>query len=334
MTPRLPHERLTLSFACGPYDRMEALYNGTVVAEGVDLVPKIIQRPLDIFSRMLKSDEFDVAEMSLTHCFVLRAKNTARFVTLPIFPSRMFRHGFIFVNRKSGIRTPAELAGRRIGVQGYQMTAAVWIRGHLRSDYEVNLDGVEWFEGGVNIPGVAGGDATSFRPLQPLKIRSIGMDDTLSAMLARGDIDALFGADVPDSLGSGDVVRLFSDFHAVERAYYQRTAIFPIMHALVIRQELYHRHPWLGGALLRACNAAKAAAQAGAKYTASLRFMLPWLLDHLTELEEVFGPDPWPYGLDANRKTLESFARFLADDGFLGKPPLLEDTFIPVHENA
>ena len=212
---------------------MEALYNGTVVAEGVDLVPKIIQRPLDIFSRMLKSDEFDVAEMSLTHCFVLRAKSTARFVTLPIFPSRMFRHGFIFVNRKSGIRTPAELAGRRIGVQGYQMTAAVWIRGHLRSDYEVNLDGVEWFEGGVNMPGVAGGDATSFRPLQPLKIRSIGMDDTLSAMLARGDIDALFGADVPDSLGSGDVVRLFPDFHAVERAYYQRTAIFPIMHALV-----------------------------------------------------------------------------------------------------
>jgi 4,5-dihydroxyphthalate decarboxylase len=327
-------DRLTLSFACGPYDRMEAIYNKTVTVQGADLEPKVIQRPLDIFSRMLKDGEFDIAEMSLTHCFILRATGTARFVTLPVFPSRMFRHGFIFVNRSSGIRAPADLAGRRIGVQGYQMTAAVWIRGHLRSDYGVDLRGVEWFEGGVNTPGVAGGDSTRFRPSQAINIRPIAGNETLSAMLARGDIDALIGADTPDSLAGEKVVRLFPDFHAVERAYYQASGIFPIMHALVIREELYRQHPWLANALFQACNAAKAAAQAGAKYTAALRFMLPWLFDHLAELEEVFGPDPWPYGLDANRKTLETFAHFLVDDGFVATPPRLEDTFVPVGETA
>jgi len=327
-------DRLTLSFACGPYDRMEALYNKTVTPEGADLVPKIIQRPLDIFSRMLEDEEFDVAEMSLTHCFILRAAGTARFVTLPVFPSRMFRHGFIFVNRRSGIRAPTDLAGRRIGVQGYQMTAAVWIRGHLRTDYGVDLDGVEWFEGGVNAPGVAGGDATRFRPSRTINITAIGNDDTLSAMLARGDIDALIGADVPDSLGGENVVRLFPDFHAVERAYYQRSGIFPIMHALILREDLYRQQPWLADALFRACNTAKAAAQAGAKYTATLRFMLPWLLDHLAEIEAIFGAVHWPYGIDSNRKTLEAFARFLADDGFIDRPPRLEEIFVPVREDG
>ena len=324
--------RPTLSFACGPYDRMQALYDGSVVVDGADLAPKIIQRPLEIFSRMLKNGEFDVAEMSLTHCFILGAAGTARFVTLPVFPSRMFRHGFIFVNRASGIRSPQDLAGRRIGVQGYQMTAAVWIRGHLRSSYGVDLDGVSWFEGGVNSPGVAGGDATSFRPSRPLNIRSIGSADTLSAMLARGDIDALIGADEPHSLGGEHVERLFPDFHAVERAYYRESGVFPIMHALVLRENLHREHPWLPDALFQACTAAKAAAQDGMKYTAALRFMLPWLFDHLAELEQVFGPDPWPYGLKANRTTLNTFARFLYDDGFIAQPPRLEDIFVPVRE--
>jgi 4,5-dihydroxyphthalate decarboxylase len=326
--------RPTLSFACGPYDRMQALYDGSVAVDGADLAPKIIQRPLEIFSRMLKDGEFDVAEMSLTHCFVLGAAGTARFVTLPVFPSRMFRHGFIFVNRASGIRSPQDLAGRRIGVQGYQMTAAVWIRGHLRSSYGVDLDSVSWFEGGVNSPGVAGGDTTSFRPSRPLNIRAIGSADTLSAMLARGDIDALIGADAPHSLGSEHVVRLFPDYHAVERDYYQQSGVFPIMHALVLREDLHRQHPWLADALFQACIAAKTAAQAGMKYTAALRFMLPWLFDHLAELEQVFGPDPWPYGLKANRTTLNTFARFLCDDGFIAQSPRLEDIFVPVREIA
>ena len=213
------------------------------------------------------------------------------------------------------------------------MTAAVWIRGHLRRDYGVDLDGVQWFEGGVNSPGVAGGDATSFRPARSLDIRSIGERETLSAMLESGAIDALIGADAPDSLRGEEVVRLFPDFHAVERAYYQRSGIFPIMHALVVRKSLFRQHPWLADAMFRACNAAKAAAYAGARYTSALRFMLPWLFDHLAELEEVFGPDPWPYGLDSNRPTLTAFAQFLADDGFIETPPRLDETFVPVSES-
>ncbi|MGH7088512.1 MAG: hypothetical protein ACREFQ_06390 [Stellaceae bacterium] len=323
--------KLRLTMACGPYDRMEALYNGDVSIAGVELAPRIIQRPLDIFSRMLADDEFDVAVMSLTHCFVLRAARRARFVALPVFPSRMFRHGFIFVNRRSGIRTPAELAGRRIGVQGYQMTAAVWIRGHLRSDYGVVLDDVEWFEGGVNQPGVAGGEATRFRPSRPVKIQSIAKDRTLNDMLTSGEIDALIGADAPRSLQErGAVIRLFPDYHAVERAYFERTGIFPIMHALVIREALYREYPWLATALYKSCDAAKAVAHAGARYTSALRFMLPWLYKHLDEIDAVFGADPWPYGLEPNRATLEAFSRHLADDGFLGQPVPLDEIFVPV----
>jgi 4,5-dihydroxyphthalate decarboxylase len=326
--------KLQVTLACGPYDRMEALYNGAIQIEGVDLVPRIIQRPLDIFSRMLKHEEFDVAEMSLTHCYVLKASGQARFVTLPIFPSRMFRHSFIFVNRRSGIRTPADLAGRRIGVQGYQMTAAVWIRGHLRNDYGVDLERVEWFEDGVNTAGVAGGEQTRFRPAQPIQICSIADGRTLSDMLAAGEIDALIGADAPDSLRGNEVERLFPDFHAVERAYYQRTQIFPIMHALVIREAFYRQNPWLASAIYRACVAAKSMAQTQAKYTSALRFMLPWLFAHLEELKEVFGPDPWPYGLANNRATLTTFAQFLADDALLPRPLPPEEIFIPVDEST
>jgi len=313
---------------------MEALYSGAIQIDGVDLVPRIIQRPLDIFSRMLKDEEFDVAEMSLTHCYALKASGQARFVTLPIFPSRMFRHGFIFVNRRSGIRTPADLTGRRIGVQGYQMTAAVWIRGHLRNDYGVDLGRVEWFEGGVNMPGVSGGEQTRFRPSQPIQISSIADGCTLSDMLAAGEIDALIGADAPNSLRGNEVERLFPDFHAVERAYYQRTKIFPIMHALVIREALYRQNPWLAPAIYRACVSAKSIAQTQAKYTSSLRFMLPWLFDHLEELEQLFGPDPWPYGLETNRATLAAFAQFLADDALLPRQLSPEEIFVPVDEGT
>lgn len=323
--------KLRLTMACGPYDRMEALFNGTVQVEGVELTPLSIQRPLEIFSRMLANDEFDIAEMSLSHCFILPAAGKARFVTLPVFPSRMFRHSFIYINRRAGIASPKDLAGRRIGVQGYQMTAAVWIRGLLRRDHGVDLDGVEWFEGGVNQPGVAGGQATAFRPAQALKISNIGDRRTLSDMLAAGEIDALIGADTPNSLrGSADVVRLFPNYHEVEREYLTRTGVFPIMHALVIREELYRRHRWLATSLYKACAAAKAIAQEQARYTSALKFMLPWLHEQLEELHQLFGGDHWPYGVAANRRALETFTQCLVDDHFLGQAMPLSDIFVPI----
>jgi 4,5-dihydroxyphthalate decarboxylase len=322
---------LRLSFACGPYDRMQALYDGRVGIDGVDLVPMPISHPMEVFSRMLDDDAFDISEMSLAHCFALRARNTARFVSIPIFPSRMFRHGFIFVNARSGIQKPADLSGMRIGVQGYQMTAAVWIRGLLRNDFGVKIETVRWFEGGVNEKGVAGGASTSMRPESDLDIRYIGNDVTLSDMLARGEIDALIGALKPDSLKtSPDVVRLFPNFHQTEREYFRSTGIHPIMHALVIRTDLYDEHPWLAKSVFEACESAKRLSLAQTRFTGALRFMLPWLVEDLEEIDDVFGGDPWPYGIDGNTSALDAFNRYLVEDGFYSEPLPLGEVFVPV----
>jgi 4,5-dihydroxyphthalate decarboxylase len=243
----------------------------------------------------------------------------------------MFRHGFIFVNRRCGIVRAQDLAGKRIGLQGYQMTAAVWIRGLLREDYGVDLGAVEWLEGGVNQRGVAGGSTTRLRPERPVDIHPIGSERTLSDLLVAGEIDALIGAHVPASLrGHPDVVRLFPDYHAVERDYFRRTGIFPIMHALVIRDGLHRVHPWLVRRIYDACEAAKSAALQRLRFTAALRVTLPWMLEQVEELDDVFGGDPWPYGVDANRRTLEAFARYLVEDGFSDRILPIEDVFVPI----
>ena len=321
--------KLRLSFCSGPYDRMSAIFDGTVAIEDVELRALAVQQPMEIFSRMLRNDEFDVSEMSLAHCFFLRQRGLARFVSVPIFPSKMFRHSFIFVNRNA-VTTPADLKGKRIGVQGFQMTAAVWIRGLLREDYGVSLDDVQWVEGGVNEKGVAGGDATSFHP-PGLNITSAGTDRTLGDMLARGEIDALIGAITPASLyTSPDVARLFPNYHEVERAYFETTGIFPIMHALVIRTKLYEEHRWIADRVYQACERSKRIALEKMSFSGALQFMLPWLGEHLEEIRTLFGGDPWAYGIEANRKALESFSRYLVDDGLLKAPMAPGEVFVPI----
>jgi 4,5-dihydroxyphthalate decarboxylase len=321
--------KLKLSFCTGPYDRMAAIFDGTVAIDGVELHAVSEQQPMAIFSRMLRNDEFDICEMSLAHCFFLRQRNLARFVSVPVFPSKMFRHSFIFVNRNA-VKTPADLKGRRIGVQGFQMTAAVWIRGLLREDYGVSLDDVQWIEGGVNEKGVAGGDATSHHP-HGLNIQSARTGTTLSDMLARGEIDALIGAITPASLyTSPDVARLFPHYHETERTYFVKTGIFPIMHGLVIRTPLYEQHRWIADRMYRACELSKRIALEKMRFSGALQFMLPWLGEQLEEIQTLFGGDPWAYGIEANRKALESFSRYLVADGLLQAPMTPEEVFVPI----
>jgi 4,5-dihydroxyphthalate decarboxylase len=321
--------KLKLSFCTGPYDRMAAIFNGTIAVDGVELDVLPVQQPMEIFARMLRNDEFDISEMSLAHCFFLRQRGLARFVSVPVFPSKMFRHSFIFVNRNL-VTTPADLQGKRIGVQGFQMTAAVWIRGLLREDYGVSLDDVQWVEGGVNQKGVAGGDATSFHP-PGLRIKPAGAEKTLSDMLARGEIDALIGAITPASLvTSPDVVRLFPNYHELERAYFENTGIFPIMHGLVIRESLYEAHRWLASNVYKACELSKRIALEEMRFSGALQFMLPWLAESLEEIQTVFGGDPWAYGIEPNRKAIETFSRYLVADGLLNIPMTPEDVFVPI----
>lgn len=187
---------------------------------------------------MVRTKSFDVSEMSLAHYLTESATDDFPFVGLPIFPSRFFRHGFFFVNAKAGIETPKDLEGRRVGLRDYKKTAAVWLRGILQHDYGVAIGSIRWFEGGFNDPRPPDA-AMDLKPAGPITIEYIPEGRSLSDMLATGEIDATLGALVPNSIRtSPDVVRLFPNFREVEREYFDRTRIFPIMHCLVMPEKI------------------------------------------------------------------------------------------------
>ena len=321
---------LPVTVACGPYDRMEAIRTGAVQIEGIDVTYVAIQSPPEIFARMIKNQAFDVAEMSMAHYLISRSRGTFPFIALPVFPSRLFRHGFIFVNQRTGISAPEDLAGRRIGVQEYRQTATVWIRGLLRDECGVDLSGVRWFEGGVDVPRRPDQDM-DLRPVTDLSIETIGPGETLNDKLAAGEIDALIGARRPAALGRHpDVTRLFPDYRATERDYFARTGIFPIMHTLVMREDLYRAQPWVAESLVKGFEAAKAWALEQMRFSGAMRYTLPWLYDDLDEVDALFGGDCWPYGIAANRTTLDAFVGYLIDDGFIAAGVALDEMFTPI----
>jgi 4,5-dihydroxyphthalate decarboxylase len=321
--------RLPLTLACGPYDRVEALHNGAVQPEGIDLLHVPIQSPPELFARMVHKTSFDVAEMSLSLYLQLRSRGDFPFVALPVFPSRMFRHSYVFVRADAGIDTPADLAGRRIGVQEYHQTAGVWIRGILGS-YGVDFSGVSWFEGGVNAPRQS--DPTiDLRPAGDLDITFIGSDSCIDDWLTEGRIDAYFGARAPRSFGaSGAVRRLFPDARAEERAWFRRTGVFPIMHTLVVREDVLDRHPWIAETLFKAFEAAKRWCLEQMRFSGTSRYSLPWMHAAIEEVDELFGGDPYPYGVERNRAALEMLAGFLVEQRFLPGPPAMEEMFTPI----
>jgi 4,5-dihydroxyphthalate decarboxylase len=324
---------LTITFACLPYDRMLPILTGEVGVDGAKVVPVPVRRPVELFGRMLAKTEFDVAEMSITHAYVYTAERRAQFVTLPIFPSRMFRHGFVFVHTDAGIRTPKDLEGRRIGMQSYQAAAPVWIRGILREEFDVDFGTVNWLMGGVNQRGLKGGEITAIEPRRPIAAQGIRDDQMLSDMLANGEVEALINPEIPRSLRtSRKVERLFPDYHARERDYFRRTGIFPIMHVMVMRRTLYEQHPWLASSIYKACQTAQSMSLVQARFSGALSYMLPWMHEQIEEMDELFGDDPWSNGLAKNRSTLETFAKILVDDGFLDASPRIEDIFVPVEE--
>lgn len=321
---------LSLTMACGPYDRFEALCNGVVRPEGIDLTYLAIQSPPEIFVRMLKNAAFDISEMSASIYLTLKAEGNFPFIALPIFPSRMFRHGFVFVNTRSGIKTPKDLAGKRIGVQEYRQTAGIWIRGILQSEYGVSFDAVKWFEGGVNAWRPPD-PAMDHRPQKEILIESIAENKTLSDMLAVGEIDAFLGARKPNSLGvSPHVARLFPNYREVEREFYKKTGIFPIMHTLVIKESVYREKPWVAESIYKACVEAKAWCLKQMQFSGAIRYTLPWLLADIDEMAELFGKDPWPYGIEPNRRTLEMLVQYLVNQHFLTRPVRLEEMFAPI----
>ncbi len=321
---------LRLSFACGNYDRVEALRNGVVDIEGIDLDFIEIKAPREIFDRMVQNREFDLSEMSSAEFISMTAKGDNPFVGLPVFPSKAFRHGFICINRNAGIETPKDLEGRRIGTPLYTQSAAIYIRGHLQHDYGVDLDTIHWVQGAVEKPG-SHGHPEPPELLAPIDIEYNTGDSSLSELLADGDIDAVLGSRLPTNLGTHpDVVRLFPDYRAVERDFYRRTRIHPIMHLVVIRREIHAANPWIAASLWQAFEAAKAWALDEMRFSGAQRYMLPWLYPDLDEIDELFGGDPWPYGVEANRPTLEAYVQYMVDQKFIAEAMPIESLFLSV----
>lgn len=301
--------KLKLTMACWNYDRTRAFVDGAVAPEGIDL--NVMGLPVEeTFFRMLRHREFDIAELSLSSYVVSLFHPERPFIAIPVFPSRAFRHSGIYINAASGIREPKDLIGRRVGTPEYQLTAVVWIRGILAEHYDVPITSVRYYTGGQEEPGRAEKIRLELPP--EIRVERIGSDDTLSAMLASGAIDALYAPRAPSSLysGAGKVKRLFDDFMAVEREYFRRTRIFPIMHTVVIRRDIYDRDPWVAQSLYKAWSAAQQETYRDLNETSALKVMLPWLIAHVEEARREMGDDFWPYGLEPNRHVLATFLRY------------------------
>ena len=308
---------------------MAALADGRVSVEGVDLTYIAIKSGPEIFSRMIKGHEFDVSEMSASTYLSARTRGDFPFVAIPVFPSKVFRHGYIFINKNAGIEKPSDLAGRRVGTMGYGQTAAVWIRGMLQDEQGIDLRSIRWLEGGSEAP--FSGRSKDFKVPPGITIEKIADNVAMGDLLARGEIDAMLGARHPVTFGKNrNVVRLFPNYRAAERDYFQRTGIFPIMHTVVMREELYRREPWIAASLFKAFEEAKAVAYRDMRFTGAMRYALPWLYQDLDEIDELFDGDPFVYGLAKNRKSLEALARYLQEQGFVDTAIAVDKIFAPI----
>src|SRR5918998_2002976 len=306
--------KLALALGCWNYDRPRALADGTVRPDGIDI--NYLNMPVEeTFFRMARHREFDIAEMSLSSYTVSLHSEARPFIAIPVFPSRFFRHSCIYINRDAGIREPKDLIGKRVGSPEYQMTAPVWIRGILAEHYGVPVDSVTYATGGEEEPNRS--EKLKLDLPQNVRVERIGPGQTLAKMLRDGEIDALYTARTPSSYhdGSGRVCRLFDNYVEVERDYYRSTGIFPTMHTVVIRREIYEANRWIAQSLFKAFCEAQRRSYRDLAETAAHKTMLPWAHAHYEEARRELGDDFWPYGIERNRETLATFLRYSFEQG-------------------
>jgi 4,5-dihydroxyphthalate decarboxylase len=309
-----------LTMSCGDYDRTRPLIDGSVQPEGIDLTVIPLPTPERMF-RMLQYDEFDVCESSSAMFLAARARGR-RWTAFPVFPHRRFRHSYVFIRGDAGIRSPSDLAGRRVGVAVYMNSAALWIRGNLQHDYRVPLESITWVTG-------ADEEIEDWQPPAGIRIERCPPGERLQNLLLRGDIDAQIFPDVLESFRTGDsrVQRLFPNYKEVEQDYFRRTGIFPIMHVMVVRDEVLERDPWVATALTKAFQRAKEACYAWIRD--QRKSSLAWYGALWEEERALLGPDPWPYTFAENRATLETLLEYAHEQGLIPERWAPETLFAP-----
>lgn len=319
---------IPLTIACWGYDRTKPLEDGRVRVEGCD-VTFLDLEPEEMFHRALHFEEFDATELSFSNYLTLTARGECPYVALPVFPGRRFRHNGIYINKKSGIREAKDLKGRLVGSPEYQVTASVWIRGILEDEYGVKPSDVRWRAGGLWQPNRT--EKVDFAPPKGVELERIGPDQTLSQMLEDGKIDALIGPRAPSGFYKKhpDIVRLFPDYIAREKDYFKRTGIFPIMHLLAVHKRKLEQFPWLAASLFKAFEKAKDMAIHRLLEENEPMATYPWIDGVVAEAQELMGKDYWPYGLEENRKTIETFMRYHHDQGLAQRKLAIDEIFVP-----
>lgn len=296
---------LRLSVAMGNYDRTRALADGTVGIDGVDPVFMLLS-PEEMFFRAFRHQAFDISELSLSSYVVSLTRDDSPYVAVPVFLSRAFRHTSIYIRNDKGIREPADLKGRRIGIAEYQLTANVWARAILQ-EYGVAPADIHWIRGGMNTPGRPEKLRIDLPP--DVRIDPAPDDRSLNDLLAAGDIDGFIGPRWPACFDEGhpNVTRLFD--HSIDTAsdWYAKTGIFPIMHVLGIRRPLAEQHPWLPGAVLKAFNRAKDVARDALNDTSATKVTMPFVEDQLLAARRLMGSNFWSYGVSGNEHVLDAF---------------------------
>lgn len=321
-----------LRVATYAYEHTQALLNGRVPIEGADATFETASLVSDIFRRTVER-RYDVSEYGLTYFLRTFDLEDSPFLALPVFPNRNFRHSAVFVNTAAGIEKPQDLAGRTIGEFAmFGHDPGVWIKGIFSDEYGLTPDRSRWVIGGTDHP-VPSFDWVPQPVPDGVDVRRAADGETLGAMLESGEIDALISVDVPQALlnGSTKIARLFPDFETVERDYYRRTGIFPQMHIVAVPRELATRTD-LMKSLYRAFCEAKEVAQETYRQGALKQHMgvvTPWFSRHFEENRALLGEDWWPYGLDANRKAIDTFLRYHHEQGLSRRKLTSEDIFVP-----
>jgi 4,5-dihydroxyphthalate decarboxylase len=322
--PRLP--KLTLSVAIGPYDRTRALVEGTVTIDGVNAAVMTLS-PEEIFFRAFRAAEFDICELSLSSFTVKTAQGTCPYVGVPAFVSRMFRHTSIYV-RTDRIKQPEDLKGKKVGLPEYQLTANVWARAILEDDFGVKPSDIHWIRGGIE-----SADRPEKIPVtlpSNVKLENGPKGKSISTLLAEGFIDGFMAPRPPHIPGGHPHVGwLFPDPVATATDYFKRTGVFPIMHLVGVRRELADKHPWLPGAVFKAFEQAKAIAMEQLADPSATKVTLPFVEERIGEARALMGHDYWPYGVEANRKTLEAFLRHHHSQGLSSRLVKVEELFHP-----
>jgi 4,5-dihydroxyphthalate decarboxylase len=318
---------LDITLACDVTDRTRSLAMGEVEPNGIDLnfLPTQVE---ETFWRMLKHQEFDASEMSMSSYMMARDQGHPELIAIPVFPSRFFRHSCIFVNADAGIDEPQDLKGKKVGVPEYQITASMMIRGMLQHEYGVHPSDMRWFQGGEHDGGRE--EKLTVDIPEDVEMNHLPASSTLSGSLASGEIDALVTARTPESFHeSDDVKRLFPDYKEVEKQYYRDTKIFPIMHCVVLREDVYEENPWAAQELFKAFAESKRRCLERIGDTTELVSALPWLHSEVEETRDLMGEDYWPYGVEDNRHVLEAMTQYSHEQGLTSEKLEVDELFAP-----